>query len=102
MLYHMIQEMRNQANLALNSLYNEIRPAIEEHERDSQDSVPTSVAEKWIGASCLKMKSDFDFYFCVVKNVMCPPQMAMGMANPEVEPSGEGDNPDQVKQLTNE
>ncbi|XP_031131210.1 histone-lysine N-methyltransferase ASHH1 isoform X2 [Ipomoea triloba] len=92
------EEMRNQANLALNSLYNEIRPAIEEHERDSQDSVPTSVAEKWIGASCLKMKSDFDFYFSVVKNVMCPPQMPMPMALA----SGEGDDPDQVKQLTNE
>ncbi|XP_060172143.1 histone-lysine N-methyltransferase ASHH1-like isoform X1 [Lycium barbarum] len=56
----------------LNSLYEEIRPTIEEHGRDNQDDVPTSVAEKWIGANCSKYKADFDLYFSVIKNLMCP------------------------------
>lgn len=64
--------IKNEAASKLNSIYDEIRPAIEEHGRDNQDSVPTSVAEKWIEASCSKYKADFDFYFSVIKNVMCP------------------------------
>ncbi|VFQ70718.1 unnamed protein product [Cuscuta campestris] len=89
------EEMRNQASSTLNSLYDEIRPAIEEYERDSLDNVPTSVAEKWIGASCFKMKSDFDFFFSVVKNIMCPQQMT----NTEVKEEGD-DKSYEVKMLT--
>lgn len=67
------EEERNEANAKLDSVYDEIRPAIEERERDSLDSLPTNVAEKWIEASCTKLKADFNLYFAVVKNVVCPP-----------------------------
>jgi hypothetical protein len=49
-----VQEIKKNANAALDALYNEIRPAIEEHERHSQDSV----AEKWIEACCSKFKAE--------------------------------------------
>lgn len=55
-------------------MYEELRPEIEQRERDSLDSLPTIVAEKWIEASCSKLKADFDLYFAVVKNVVCPPR----------------------------
>ncbi|ESQ27447.1 hypothetical protein EUTSA_v10018466mg [Eutrema salsugineum] len=67
------EEVKKEAAARLSSLYDEIRPAIEEHERDSQDSVATSVAEKWIQASCNKLKAEFDLYSCVVKNIACTP-----------------------------
>ncbi|KAK6118618.1 hypothetical protein DH2020_047610 [Rehmannia glutinosa] len=72
------EELKNKATSELNSLYDEIRPAIEEHERDSQDSVSTSVAEKWIEATCSKWKAEFEFHFSIVKNVMCPPKSSGG------------------------
>ncbi|KAH9691845.1 Histone-lysine N-methyltransferase ASHH1 [Citrus sinensis] len=68
-----VQEMKNEASTQLASLYNDIRPAIEEHERDSQDSVATSVAEKWIEACCTKLKTEFDLYSSIIKNVACTP-----------------------------
>ncbi|ONK77522.1 uncharacterized protein A4U43_C02F7450 [Asparagus officinalis] len=68
------EETKNQATLHLDSLYNEIRPAIEEHERDNQDSVPTSVAERWIEASCSKLKAEFDLYASIIKNISCTPR----------------------------
>ncbi|CAN8234357.1 unnamed protein product [Cochlearia groenlandica] len=67
------EEVKKEATARLSSLYDEIRPAIEEHERDSQDSVATSVAEKWIQASCYKLKAEFDLYSCVIKNIACTP-----------------------------
>lgn len=67
------EEMKNEASSQLASLYNDIRPAIEEHERDSQDSVATSVAEKWIEACCTKLKTEFDLYSSIIKNVACTP-----------------------------
>ncbi|KAJ0898111.1 putative [histone H3]-lysine(4) N-trimethyltransferase chromatin remodeling SET family [Helianthus annuus] len=67
------EEERNLATAKLDAVYDEIRPAIEQRERDSLDSLPTNVAEKWIEASCSKLKADFDLYFSVVKNVVCPP-----------------------------
>ncbi|KAG6422868.1 hypothetical protein SASPL_113250 [Salvia splendens] len=70
------EELKNKAVSELNLLYDEIRPAIEEHERDSQDSVSTSVAEKWIQATCSKWKAEFDFSFSIIKNVMCPSNAA--------------------------
>uniref|UniRef100_A0A5B6YSA9 Putative histone-lysine N-methyltransferase ASHH1-like isoform X2 n=1 Tax=Davidia involucrata TaxID=16924 RepID=A0A5B6YSA9_DAVIN len=82
------EEIKNEATSKLDSLYNEIRPAIEEHERDSQDSVPTSVAEKWIEASCSKWKAEFDLYFSIVKNALCTPQRESG----ETKPSGDNEN----------
>ncbi|CAN6452548.1 unnamed protein product [Victoria cruziana] len=63
------EEATNLAKVQLDSLYDEIRPAIEELEKDSQDSVSTSVAEKWIEACCSKQKAEFDLYFSIIKNV---------------------------------
>ena len=74
--------MRSDAATHLESLYNEIRPAIEEHERDSQDSVATSVAEKWIEACCLKLKTEFDLYSSIVKRVACTTRKASGQSKP--------------------
>ena len=93
-----MQEMKNEATGALDSLYNEIRPAIEEHERDTQDSVSTSVAEKWIEASCLKLKSEFDLYSSIVQNFACTP-----LKPPELtsKPSLQVDNGNENKLLTN-
>ena len=69
MVKQIFQEVKNQAASEIDSLYDEIRPAIEEHERDSQDSVSTSLAEKWIEASCCKYKADFDLYAAIIKNL---------------------------------
>lgn len=66
--------MRNGATAQLDSLYNEIRPAIEEYERDSQDSVATSIAEKWVEASCLKMKAEFDLYSSMIRHILLTPR----------------------------
>lgn len=68
--------MKKQAAAEIDGLYDEIRPAIEEHERDSQDSVSTSLAEKWIEASCCKYKADFDLYAAVIKNIASTPLRA--------------------------
>jgi len=67
------QEVKNQAASQIDALYDEIRPAIEEHERDSQDSVSTSLAEKWIEVSCCKYKADFDLYAAIIKNLASAP-----------------------------
>ena len=69
MVKQIFQEVKNQAASEIDALYDEIRPAIEEHERDSQDSVSTSLAEKWIEASCCKYKADFDLYAAIIKNL---------------------------------
>ncbi|KAM7514661.1 hypothetical protein LguiA_004244 [Lonicera macranthoides] len=66
------EEIRSEADAKLDAVYDEIRPAIEERERDNQDSVPTVLAEKWIEATCLQMKANFDLNFSVVKNALCP------------------------------
>ncbi|KAE8724182.1 SET domain protein isoform 2 [Hibiscus syriacus] len=68
-----LQEIKNEAASQLASLYNQIRPAIEEHERDNQDSVSISVAEKWIEASCTKLKIEFDFHSSILRNILCTP-----------------------------
>lgn len=86
----MLQELKNKATSELNSLYDEIRPAIEEHERDSQDNVTTSIAEKWIQASCSKWKAEFDFHFSIIKNVLCPPS-TVGEDEAKAKPSGGGE-----------
>lgn len=91
-----MQEMKNEATSALGTLYNEIRPAIEEHERDSQDNVSTSVAEKWIEACCLKMKAEFDLYASIVKNIACTPPKPRGQPKPT-----QVDNENEIKLLTN-
>ena len=90
-----MQKSKDDATSALDSLYNEIRPAIEEHERDSQDNVSTTVAEKWIQASCLKLKMEFDLYSSIVKHVVCTPQRAPGQAKPIEE-----DNQNDIKLFT--
>ncbi|KAK7343752.1 hypothetical protein VNO77_12764 [Canavalia gladiata] len=89
------EKRKDDATAALDSLYDEIRPAIEEHERDSQDSVSTTVAEKWIQACCLKLKSEFDLYSSIIKNVACTAQRTPGQAKPT-----EVDNENEIKLLT--
>ncbi|XP_047167342.1 histone-lysine N-methyltransferase ASHH1 isoform X1 [Vigna umbellata] len=89
------EKRKDDATSTLDSLYDEIRPAIEEHERDSQDSVSTTVAEKWIQACCLKLKAEFDLYSSIVKNVACTAQRAPGQAKPT-----EVDNENEIKFLT--
>jgi hypothetical protein len=54
-------------------LYDEIRPVVEEHERDNEDIVSTNFAEKWIEASCCKYKADFDLYAAIIKNIATTP-----------------------------
>lgn len=90
------EEIKNESTSQLESLYDEIRPAIEEHERDNQDSVATSVAEKWIEASCMKLKAEFDLYFSIIKNVTNIPLRAYGQAKPF-----NGDNQTEINYLTN-
>ncbi|XP_078441312.1 SET domain group 26 isoform X2 [Wolffia australiana] len=63
------EAVRAEAAAALDAVYDEIRPAIEEHERDTQDSVPTSVAQKWIAASCRKLKADLDLSAAIIRSV---------------------------------
>ncbi|XP_047319745.1 histone-lysine N-methyltransferase ASHH1-like isoform X2 [Impatiens glandulifera] len=76
---------RSEADSKLNSVYDEIRPAIEEHNQDNQDKVDDSMAKKWIEAHCAKMKADFNFHFSVVKNsLFAPPN---GTSKPANDPS---------------
>ncbi|CAK9154172.1 unnamed protein product [Ilex paraguariensis] len=77
------EEIKNQATSNLNAVYDQIRPAIEEHERDSQDNVPIAEGEKWIKSECSKLKAEFNFHFSIVKNAVCPPQKANGETKPE-------------------
>jgi histone-lysine N-methyltransferase SETD2 len=90
-----MQKRKDDATDALDSLYNEIHPAIEERERDTQDIVSTTVAEKWIQACCLKLKAEFDLYSSIIINVGCNPQRAPGHAK-----STEADNENKIKLLT--
>lgn len=85
-----MQEIKNQATCQLDSLYNEIRPAIEEHERDSQDHVSTSVAEKWIEASTNKLKADFDLFSSVIRNIAYTPRKPKENAYPKREDGEDG------------
>lgn len=93
-----MQETKKKVTAELDSLYNEIRPAIEEYERDSQDSVATSVAEKWIEASCLKLKAEFDLYSSIVRNVACTPLRSCVSTEPQ---ALEADVDNDLKLLTN-
>ncbi|GLU06976.1 hypothetical protein SLE2022_239590 [Rubroshorea leprosula] len=88
------EKMKNDAASQLSSLYDDIRPVIEEHERDNQDSVSTSIAEKWIEACCLKLKTEFDLHSSIVKNILCTPPAAQSQAIPI-----EGSNDNEVKYL---
>ncbi|XP_019427259.1 PREDICTED: histone-lysine N-methyltransferase ASHH1 [Lupinus angustifolius] len=90
------EEIKNDATSGLDYLYNEIRPAIEEHERDSQDSVSTSVAEKWIEACCLKLKAEFDLYSTIVKNFACTAHNPPG----QPKPTQVDNNDNEIKLLT--
>lgn len=88
------EELRSEATKKLNDLYDEIRPSIEEHAKDSQDNVPTAVAEKWIEATCTQWKAELDLHFSIIKNFVCPRPHTN-----EHTTTTEGDNV--VKQLTN-
>ncbi|XVE55121.1 hypothetical protein DITRI_Ditri03aG0135300 [Diplodiscus trichospermus] len=92
------EELKNEAASRLASLYDEIRPAIEEHERDNQDSVSTSVAEKWIEASCSKLKIEFDFHSSILKNIVCSRRKACEQVKPSELEGGNG-NDNEVKLL---
>ncbi|EPS68801.1 hypothetical protein M569_05975, partial [Genlisea aurea] len=76
------EEVMKKATSELNSVYDEIRPVIEEHGRDSQDNVSTSIAEKWMQATCARWKAEFDFHFSIVKNVICPSTHNIDEAKP--------------------
>ncbi|KAG0486950.1 hypothetical protein HPP92_009045 [Vanilla planifolia] len=78
------EKLKNQATFELDSLFDEIRPAIEEYEKDSQDNVSTTVAEKWIEASCNKLKAEFNLYASIIKNISCTPRRPRTEANPQV------------------
>ncbi|XP_071938651.1 histone-lysine N-methyltransferase ASHH1-like isoform X2 [Coffea arabica] len=67
---HKYEEIKNQAAANLRSVYDEIRPAIKTHGRDSQDCVPPSVETKWVGAHCAKYKADLNFSVSVIKNFL--------------------------------
>ncbi|KAI4367048.1 hypothetical protein MLD38_022830 [Melastoma candidum] len=70
------EEMRKEAASQLDALYNDIEQAIEEHEKDNQDSAATVVAEKWIEASYWKNKAEFDLYHSLIKRVAFSPRRA--------------------------
>ncbi|XP_068663222.1 histone-lysine N-methyltransferase ASHH1 isoform X2 [Aristolochia californica] len=74
------EEAKKAATSQLDSLYDEIRPAIEEHEKDSQDNVSTAVAEKWIGASCSKLKAEFNLYYNIIKHISAAPRRVQAQA----------------------
>ena len=82
--------IRNKATSKLNSVYDEILPTIEVHGPDNHNSVPTSVAKKWITASCLKYNADFDLYFTRIKNVMCSRPETDVTAGPQTTNAEEG------------
>ncbi|GAB4845175.1 hypothetical protein Ancab_038581 [Ancistrocladus abbreviatus] len=63
------EQAKNEAAANLRRVYDEIRPAIEQHERDNQDNVPTSMAEKWIEAKCTMWKADFGLHFSIIKSI---------------------------------
>ncbi|KAH9307977.1 hypothetical protein KI387_035888, partial [Taxus chinensis] len=63
------EETKIATALELNSFYDRIRPAIQDHGKDGQDSVPTSYAEEWIKVSCDDLKATFDLYFKTVKHL---------------------------------
>jgi hypothetical protein len=77
-LIQISQEVKKQAAAEIDALYDEIRPAIEEHERDSQDNVSTSLAEQWIEASCSKYKAEFDLSAAIIKNMASTPLRPKG------------------------
>jgi hypothetical protein len=66
LIIHLLKETSKEAAAQLSSVYDEIRLAIEENERDNQDSVSTILAEKWIQASCLRYKTDFHMYSAII------------------------------------
>ncbi|KAL0909795.1 hypothetical protein M5K25_020693 [Dendrobium thyrsiflorum] len=88
------EELKNEATSQLDCLYDEIRPAIEERERDSQDSVSTSIAEKWIEASCNKLKTEFDLHSAIIKNIFSTPRRTWS-------PQAEGPLENGIKYLEN-
>lgn len=95
LLFFASQDLKIDASSHLQSLYDEIRPAIEEHERDSQDNVATSVAEKWIEVCCMKLKAEFDLHSSIIKNLACTPRRNLVQVKPS-----EGNNENEVKYLT--
>jgi type IV secretory pathway VirB4 component len=85
MIYLILQEVKNQDVSEIDVLFDEIRPTVEEHKRDSQDSVSTSLAEKWIEASCRKYKAEFDLYAAILKNVASTPLRSKDDVAPRVQ-----------------
>ncbi|KAL5650877.1 hypothetical protein ACJX0J_036335, partial [Zea mays] len=79
------EEVKNQDVSEIDVLFDEIRPTVEEHKRDSQDSVSTSLAEKWIEASCRKYKAEFDLYAAILKNVASTPLRSKDDVAPRVQ-----------------
>ncbi|KAL6315477.1 hypothetical protein AAG906_000771 [Vitis piasezkii] len=76
------EEERKEALSHLASVYREIEPAIEDHDMYGPANVPTDVAEQWIGASCRKLKAEFNLHSSIIRNLICPPQRAPEDAKP--------------------
>lgn len=77
-----MQEERKEALSHLASVYREIEPAIEDHDMYGPANVLTDVAEQWIGASCRKLKAEFNLHSSIIRNLICPPQRAPEDAKP--------------------
>ncbi|XP_047320244.1 histone-lysine N-methyltransferase ASHH1-like [Impatiens glandulifera] len=86
------EETRIEADSKLNSVYDEIRPAIEKHNKDNQDRVDSSMAKKWIEASCAKMKADLNLHFSIVKNAILNPPRAHAKDISQGEPKPANDS----------
>lgn len=62
------EQAKSAATEELSSFYDKIRPVIQEHGKDGQDSVPTSLAEEWIKATCGQLKATFDAHYSIMKH----------------------------------
>ncbi|WKA10910.1 hypothetical protein VitviT2T_028456 [Vitis vinifera] len=77
------EEQREEASSHLHLLYkDEVEPSIKENEIYGIDGVPASVAEKWIRASCMKLKAEFNLHSSIIRNIACTPQRAPDEAQP--------------------
>ncbi|RVW48862.1 Histone-lysine N-methyltransferase ASHH1 [Vitis vinifera] len=76
------KKKRKEALSHLASVYREIEPAIEDHDMYGPANVLTDVAEQWIGASCRKLKAEFNLHSSIIRNLICPPQRAPEDAKP--------------------
>ncbi|GAB4861097.1 hypothetical protein Ancab_036255 [Ancistrocladus abbreviatus] len=75
------EQNKHDATVHLKRVYDEIRPAIEQHVSDSQDNVPTRMAERWIDAKCTKLKADVDLSISIIKSTYLYLSEEIGLSN---------------------